>query len=341
MVELLARRLALQQEGQRPDQHRLGLDAQLLRLRVVLQRLAGAEAELHAALELGDDVVVVRVEPLRHLHRRHVDAAGLTAACHREVGVEVDVARPVPLVAGRHGTDHRDGVEHLVVEREVVGRDQVDPGVALELPVRGAQLLGGPQQVLHRAVSRPVGLGRGLELTLGADARKPQHVGKCLWQENLLNRGELGPISRTPKGARTERRSITRCRRFATEIAATEPFVDDRRTAWCGASSFAAGRTIDPHARNQPTSHRLPRPLRRGPRHPGPLRRRLHTRQPPTSRGPGSRRRVAPYELAASAVAASASRANSQELPIISSISRTSHGFEPSAGRKSSARPRA
>ena len=49
VVELLAGRLALQQEGQRPDEHRLRLDAQRLRLGVVLQRLARAEAELHPA----------------------------------------------------------------------------------------------------------------------------------------------------------------------------------------------------------------------------------------------------------------------------------------------------
>ena len=139
-VELLTGALALQQEGQRPDQHRLGLDAEVLGLLVVLERLARGEAGTPCRAELGDDVVVVGVEPLRHLHRGHVDAAGLAAARHREVGVEVDVARAVPAVALRHCADQCDRVQHLVVEREVVGRDQVDPGVALELPVGRAQL---------------------------------------------------------------------------------------------------------------------------------------------------------------------------------------------------------
>ena len=51
----------------------------------------------------------------------------------------------VPAVALRHSADERDRVEHLVVEREVVGRDQVDPGLALQLPVR------------RRAAPRPSG----------------------------------------------------------------------------------------------------------------------------------------------------------------------------------------
>jgi hypothetical protein len=191
-VELLAGALALQQEGQGPDQHRLGLDALLLGLRVLLERLPRGETELHVAGELGHDVVVVRVEPLRHLHRRHVDTAGLAAARHREVRVLVHVARTVPAVALRDCAHHRDRVQHLVVEREVVRRDQVDAGIDLLLPVRRAQVLCRRCEVLERAVSCPVRLGRGLELTLSADARESQHGGQCLWQENLLERGMFG-----------------------------------------------------------------------------------------------------------------------------------------------------
>ena len=104
---------------------------------------------LRVGAELGDDVVVVGVEPLRHLHRGDVDAVGLAPARHREVGVEVDRAAVVA-VALRDRADERDRVEHLVVEREVVGGDQVDPLLLHEAPVVDADLLRGREQVVGR-----------------------------------------------------------------------------------------------------------------------------------------------------------------------------------------------
>ena len=67
--------------------------------------------------ELRHEVVVVGVEPLGHLERRH---RWSVAARHGEVGVEID--RPWP-EACRSGPARRrpgGGVEHMVVEREVV-----------------------------------------------------------------------------------------------------------------------------------------------------------------------------------------------------------------------------
>ena len=82
-----------QQERNRSQDHRDGVDPQLLhRLCVFIERLGGGEREGRVRAQLGDDVVVVRVEPLRHLHRGDVDAVLLAAARHREVGVDVDVA---------------------------------------------------------------------------------------------------------------------------------------------------------------------------------------------------------------------------------------------------------
>ena len=141
------RRLREQQEADRADQHRDRVDAKLLhRLGVLVEGLGARQRELRAGPELGDDVVVVRVEPLGHLHRSHVDVIGLSAARHREVGVQVDLA-PAPAIALGDGAYQRDRVEHLVVIGEVVGGDQIDPPILHQLPVLDA---GSPWR------SRPV-----------------------------------------------------------------------------------------------------------------------------------------------------------------------------------------
>src|SRR5256885_10606288 len=97
-------------------------------------------------LEFGHEVVVVRVEPLRHFHRRDVPPARLDTARHREVRVDVyRTARPA--VALRHGAHQRARVQHPVVVREVVRRDEIDAGVLLQPPVAGAPLPTGPAGV--------------------------------------------------------------------------------------------------------------------------------------------------------------------------------------------------
>ena len=57
--------------------------------------------KLRLGPELRDDVVVVGVEPLRHLHRRHVDPLLLAPARHGEVGVD---AHPLARCSKRSGT---------------------------------------------------------------------------------------------------------------------------------------------------------------------------------------------------------------------------------------------
>src|SRR6185437_15140051 len=61
--------LRQQQERQRAKEHWTGENAGRLRLQEFGDWLAGRETELLRRIELGDDVVVVRVEPLRHFHR--------------------------------------------------------------------------------------------------------------------------------------------------------------------------------------------------------------------------------------------------------------------------------
>ena len=162
--------LAEQQVGQRPDQHRNRLDAGLPGLQVLVERLRRGEGEALIGGELRDDVVVVRVEPLRHLHGGDVQPVPLRPARHREVAVDVDLLA-VPLVTLGNGADHRGDVEHLVVEGEGVAGDQLDPGVAHAPPGLQPQRAGRLLQLRERAPAVPVALGGALQLASRADAR--------------------------------------------------------------------------------------------------------------------------------------------------------------------------
>ena len=170
--------LAQQQERGGPRGYGDGVDAELLhRLRVLVEGLRRGQRERRVRSELRDDVVVVGVEPLRHLHRRDVDPVLLPPAGHGEVGVDVDGAAGV-LVALGDGADEGDGVEHVVVQGEVVRRDQVHPRALHEPPVVRADPRGGRLQLVERDVAAPVSLGRELQLAVGTDARKAGDVGE-------------------------------------------------------------------------------------------------------------------------------------------------------------------
>jgi hypothetical protein len=151
--------LAEQQEGDRAEQDRAGGDAELAGLGQLGQGLGrGRQPEHDLGTQLGDQVVVVGVEPLGHLHGGGVGSS----PGHGEVGVQIDVAGGGPPVAAGDGADQHAGVEHLVVEREVVGGDLPDPGVAQEAPGLAAQLAGRRVQLLGRHPARPVAFGGGL-----------------------------------------------------------------------------------------------------------------------------------------------------------------------------------
>ena len=171
-----------QQERERADQHRHRLDARRARLEVLLERLARAQPEARGRRQLRHEVVVVGVEPLRHLERRDVEPAGLRAARHREVRLEADRpvrplaacipgtirARPIPR---RHRPDHRDRVEHVVVVRERVRRHEVDPRSPHPLPRLEPQPPRHALEVLARHLPIPEPLDGLLQLTPRTDAR--------------------------------------------------------------------------------------------------------------------------------------------------------------------------
>jgi len=117
--------------------------------------------------------VVIGVEPLGHLHCRSV----LAAARHGEIEIERDIAARVA-IARRHRAQHGDGVQHLVVEREIVRRNVIDPGFLLHQPVAGAQAGGRLQQLIHRAFAGPVAFHGGLEFAVTADTGKTEVGGE-------------------------------------------------------------------------------------------------------------------------------------------------------------------
>ena len=166
--------LGEQQEADRADQDRDRVDTELLhRLGVLVEGLGARQRELRVGAELGDDVVVVRVEPLGHLHRGGV----LAPASHGEIGVQVHLSTVVAVSLG-HGADQGDRIEHLVVVGEVVRGDQIDPGVLHQLPVLHPDRLGRGRQLVGGLLAPPVALSRELELAIAADARESGDVGE-------------------------------------------------------------------------------------------------------------------------------------------------------------------
>ena len=60
----------------------------------------------------------------------------------------------------------------LVVIAEVVARNQIDSGFLLQLPMLGAQLLGGGAHVVERCDTLPISFDNLLQLAVLADARE-------------------------------------------------------------------------------------------------------------------------------------------------------------------------
>jgi hypothetical protein len=95
------------------------------------------------------------------------------AARHREIDVERDIAA-VPAVARRNRADHDAGVEHMVVQREIVGRNDGGAASILTSPMGRAKLRRRQAQCRLVGHAGPVLFKRGLQLAVNADAWKAQ-----------------------------------------------------------------------------------------------------------------------------------------------------------------------
>jgi len=158
------------QEGQRPHEHGLGRQAQAPGLGQLPGQACGRGPELLVHVQLGHDVVVVRVEPLGHLHGPHARAA----PGHEEHALQA--AAGLAGVALGHTAQEQGQVEHLVVQAEVAHRHQLDARLGLEPPMGGAQVPGAFEQGFGVGFAPPEALHSGLELAVAADAGKSQGV---------------------------------------------------------------------------------------------------------------------------------------------------------------------
>ncbi len=128
-----------------------------------------------AGIDLGDEVVIVRVKPLGHLERldrccapRHREVALMRSGGNRRVAV-------------RHGADHHGSVENVVVEREVIAGNDIHPRSRRAFDVFPTKAGRYLIQILGRGPARPVTLKCLLQLSMGADAGKAKD--RCLDHE--------------------------------------------------------------------------------------------------------------------------------------------------------------
>ena len=184
-VEALRRLVGGLGEGEERDgahEHGAGAEAGLRRLLHLAHDAVAGQREDGVRSDLGHEVVVVRVEPLRHLERRALALATGDGEVRRQA--DRAVGGPQVLEAGGDRAHGDRGVEHLVVVRERLGDRRVGAAEALRgetLARRRAQLGRGALELGLVDPSGPERLDGLLELTATADARVAQDgaLGEC------------------------------------------------------------------------------------------------------------------------------------------------------------------
>src|SRR5438270_1244 len=172
------------------------------------------------------------------------------ASWNSSTGFEDDSRTARPAVALRHGAHQRARVEHPVVIREVVRRDEIDAGVLLQAPVAGAQLATGLEEVRQGNLAAPVALGGTLQLTRGPEVRKAEIVGDGhrVWNLPTPAVGGNAPVAGGP--------GVRACAGCAASVGRVGPSRECARAA-C--------------RRRRAPGQRPPAPVwRRDPRPPGP-----------------------------------------------------------------------
>ena len=161
--------------GQRANEHWADLVAVAVDLVAdVFQPGAVFEAELLVFGQLGDDVVVVRVEPLRHCGCWQF--GGAAGGCEEAVDERWQAIVFVVVDVGDalwQGAQQGGGVEHGVVEGASLEWCGVQAGVDQLVGVVVDQAGGGGGQCAASGVVAPVGFEGLLELTIRSDAWDP------------------------------------------------------------------------------------------------------------------------------------------------------------------------
>lgn len=166
--------LSQSKERDRSQNNGSGIDSGLLGLEELPDglRVLG-QGESLAILNGGLGVVVVAVKPFHHLQRGHINTTLLVTTAHGEVLVEG--AQFLSAVTLRNSTEELDVVKDLVVVREVIGRDDVDTGILLDLPVSSTESLSLSQEISLRDLVRPVSLSSLLEVSQGSHTGETQN----------------------------------------------------------------------------------------------------------------------------------------------------------------------
>src|SRR5690606_28415598 len=106
------------------------------------------------AEKFGDQVVVVRIEPLGHFERGYATVAGHSTG-HGEAQVQWVVPTTVA-VAGRNGVEPAGRIQHMVVECEFSRGNMVDSRLLLPMPVLSADGGGCFLQLAKRNAALPI-----------------------------------------------------------------------------------------------------------------------------------------------------------------------------------------
>ena len=163
--------LAQPQQRQRPQQHRLGAQAQRLGFSHLRQQALRLGLESGVGMPFRHQVVVVGVEPFSHFQRR---LAGI-AARQLEILLGAQLGG-VEAEARRHRSHQQLRVQHVVVQGEVAYRGQFNAGAFLQQPMALAQFTRAAQQRGFVDFVFPVVFQQGLQFALGADAGKAEQV---------------------------------------------------------------------------------------------------------------------------------------------------------------------
>ncbi len=101
----------------------------------------------------------------------------LAPARHGEIQIRPDHAAGMTETV-RHRTQHGNRVQHLVVQRKIVGRDVVEPRLLLNEPMAGAKRGGGLLQITKLARAGPEIFQRLFEFAVAANAGKAKTGGQ-------------------------------------------------------------------------------------------------------------------------------------------------------------------
>ena len=160
------------QVGDRANQDGAGHVAPLAGISEAAHDRVVGEAQRRVGADLGDEVVVVRVEPLRHLFGADL----VVTAGQREVEVEASPADE----ARRDGAQEDRGVQDMVVQGRGIGQGGVG-GVQTEFnearQVLLTQVVSSVQQLGFGNAASPTGFEGALELATASDTRIGQNRG--------------------------------------------------------------------------------------------------------------------------------------------------------------------